>query len=186
MVADPATKTVVALDPGPGRAAEGTWTWDGATWRHLDSAPPTQGPFAYDPGTRQVLAVVDAPPRAADEQTWAFGGSSWSRVATTDVVPVEYFPIPGGIPDQMVADFSTGSVVYLEQPGVSPGYFFPGDTYEWTAGAWQHPSSPTPLEHQGLLVAGAPPLLIAAGESDGVLTLWRWTGGEWTPLRAQG
>jgi hypothetical protein len=189
MVADPATRSVVALDPGTGRAAHGTWSWNGMTWTHLESAPPTRGPFGYDPGTRRVMAVVDAPAGAPDEQTWAFDGTSWGEVATPNVVPVEYFATPGGISDQMAADFVDRSVVYLEQPGVSPGYVIPGDTYIWMDGAWSHSPSPTPLERQGLLVAGDPaghPLLIAPSAGGGNPAIFAWTGAGWSPVRPQG
>ena len=128
-----------------------------------------------------------APNGAPDEQTWAFDGVRWARAPTPDVVPVEYFAIAGGIPDQMAPDFATGGVVYLEQPGLNPGYVIPGDTYLWTAGEWTHADSPTPLERQALLVSGGPgrhPYLLAPASNGGNAEVWRWTGTQWEPPRS--
>ncbi|HEY6379780.1 MAG TPA: hypothetical protein VI316_11440, partial [Candidatus Dormibacteraeota bacterium] len=184
MVADPATLTLVALSVGTGPSAAGTWSWDGSAWTHLASRPPAPGPVAYDPAARRVVSLIDAPEGAPDEQTWAFDGATWARVATPDQVAVEFYSSASGVPDQMAADFTTRSVVYVEQAAVSPDYLIPGSTFVLAAGAWSHPPASIPLEHQGLLVARAPagrPVLLIPPATGAAPDIWRWTGAQWTP-----
>lgn len=61
-----------------------TWTWNGTTWTHLDTAPPYRArpAMAHDKKRREVVMFGGdlSSDGASTNQTWVLRGATWSQV----------------------------------------------------------------------------------------------------------
>jgi hypothetical protein len=142
MVADPATKTVVAITSCCAHS-DGTvdsprtlttWVWNGRTW----SAPHPRAEFgggvelrlAYDSRSRQVIGIGNDG-TSAPASTWAWDGKTWTRLRPG--LDAEFDPLTA----TMASDPSTGAVVLLERKFQTFMTFDDaGGTQVWDGSTW--------------------------------------------------
>lgn len=111
-----------------------TWTWDGFTWRRIDTPGPANrrgAAMAYDPMREQVVlfggAITSGGTQTAE--TWLWDGSVWTQSAATGPTARSGHA--------MVFDASIGRIVLIG------GSTFPNDpVWEWDGTAWLRAADP--------------------------------------------
>ena len=124
MAYDPVRRVAVLFGSGQ------TWTWDGAHWKRLDVAGPsdrTLTAMAWD-GTRLILfggqgPVVPGPGAPTLGDTWAFDGSKWTQLHPAAAPPPAVGPL-------MAWDPALGRTVLVVVTGAV------AETWTWDGSNW--------------------------------------------------
>jgi catechol 2,3-dioxygenase-like lactoylglutathione lyase family enzyme len=184
MAFDEARGTVVLYGGGHHRdrtfLPTDTWTWDGSTWRLVDSATGPGGlvhhAMAYDARRQRVVMFGgsggNARPRNGD--TWEWDGVRWSRLATDGPPPRNNA--------RMAYDAKRGVTVLFGGGGW-------GDTWTWDGVRWhQHQVAGPPARgvHAMAYDARRERVIMYAGNTDPPFDrpeplgdLWEWDGERW-------
>ncbi len=186
MVADPATRTVVAVASccavsRPPTATQ-TWTWNGSTWSELQ--PKTELPaglefvMAYDPHSQRVI-VVGNDGAVGPATTWAWDGNNWTALQ----------PKNGALFDPVTATIATDPVrqtLVMLTTLASIQH-----TEVWNGSFW--------VDHAGTGPSGADTgyqtgamyydnvlhgILLLSSSTDDFSERWMWTGQSWLQLAA--
>ncbi|MEZ4364711.1 MAG: kelch repeat-containing protein [Kofleriaceae bacterium] len=178
---DPSRGQVVALG-GDRYLNEGLsnelWSWDGAAWAVVASAPEPAATFqpvtVYD-RARARLVLVDNYRGRWQEGTWLWDGSAWSAVVGA---------APPRRADAAAVYDGTREVVVLFGGSGNAGNL--GDTWVWDGASWTQRSpvtSPTPRWLARMAHDAARGEVVLFGGTSGVGNLtdtWVWDGAAWT------
>ena len=187
MVADPATRRVVAVTAccggaGPPTATQ-TWTWSGSTWslQHPKTELPAGLEFvmAYDPDSQRVL-VVGNEGSVGPATTWAWDGSTWTAL----------HPTLGAVFDPVTATIATDPqrqtvVLVTTLAGIQ-------NTEVWNGSLWVDDPGTGPYGADTGYGTGAMyhdtatrQIVLLSSSADDFSDEWMWTGDTWLQLAPQ-
>lgn len=194
MVADPVTRTVVAISAccensdGSLNSAPRltTWTWNGRAW--TNARPKTefggglQVLLAYDSSSRRVLGVGGT--GEGPVATWAWDGSTWTELHPAN--PLLFDPLSA----VMAGDPATGGVVLVERRFQAAGTFIDaGGTVVWDGTTWRDHLAVTlfaaDTSYGNAVVYDNPSLdrlVLVSSTSHDYSEEWMWTGTAWLQL----
>jgi hypothetical protein len=177
---DPATRMVMLFGGrlAPGQVENDTWTWDGRSWREVNSGgdgpPPGEGALmAWDEASSQMLLVTTAAVTGGD-LTWVWGGAHWVQEPTGGL-PIGVFG--GGMA------FDPVSKTVLFAGGIPPNGAGTS-TWLWTGSSWRESRASISAAPAGLaLDASSNRVVLCAGDPGATAAqLWDWTGVRWMVL----
>jgi hypothetical protein len=194
MVADPATRTVVAVaiccqnssgtvEPPQSQA---TWVWNGRGW--LNPHPRVDlgsgvVRLAYDTASQRVLATLSDGSSNGVATTWAWDGSTWTELHPTSDAIVD------PVTEVMAGDPSTGTVVLLERTFQDVSGANAGGTLVWDGTTWTDhyglalPEADTAYGDAALYIdPGLGRLVLLSSTSHDFSQEWMWTGVAWLQL----
>lgn len=171
-----------------------TWTLDGNSWHQQhpkDDGPGTMSSFAmaYDPGSRQVLAlgVFSGCGVATGMFTW--NGADWVAAAQGLALPDPSFSYTLTYDEATHQLLALGSTHPVNANGTETEESWTWDGQRWTQ---VHPlHSPPPLADAAaaydpatrrVIVFGGARVNDSGGTSDIVADTWAWDGTDWTQL----
>ena len=187
LVADP-DRGVVVLFGGrsDGTVHDDTWEWDGTAWTELDVAGPparVHAAAAYDQASKRVLLYGGIGTDDVElHDTWAFDGSSWTKLDDVG--------IPDRAPNGMAFDAAVGLPVVLAVDLATPDAndAYPSSVWGWDGSAWNvlGETGPSFSPLQSFVETTGHPDLLDGGVVSDTVTLYQWSGEDWTTLATGG
>ncbi len=187
LVADPARGEVVLIGGRSGGTVHGdTWTWDGTAWTEADvPGPParTHAVAAFDQASDRVLLYGGVGTDDVElRDTWAWDGSAWTLLDDVG--------IPGRAPNGMAFDSATGLPVLLAVDLAKPDAndAFPSSVWGWDGSAWNvlDDEGPAFSPVQSFVETAGHPQLLDGGVVTDTLSLYQWTGDDWSTVSSGG
>jgi hypothetical protein len=176
-----------------------TWSWNGTTWTQLH--PKDVGPgemswfsMAYDPATKQEIAVGAYSGCGVVTGMWTWNGSQWTQTPNTAVLPdaLDSYSLAydAATSTLILVGFAPPSTNGEQQPSGHAG----PETWSWNGSHWTllHPATPAPAvenpsiaydpaTHDVVLFGGEvvsdPTSIPQPGASSGAT--WLWNGSTW-------
>lgn len=154
-----------------------TWTWDGATWRHLDVAgPPTRSThrMVWDDRRKVLLLFGGSGEEGNLGDLWAWDGTAWTRL-DEGTGPSARFAT------RLAWDAARGELVLYGGRGAGGDF---EDTWIWDGSAWarRDVEGPGPLNvHEMAYDAKRKSVVLFGGfhSPDQWADLWEWDGEQW-------